>query len=64
MYIISFIAVLIHDWDPRERYHVILEVYDIVEHQKSFQNPNGGGLVVLRAKVPASSMVKYPWWWW
>ncbi len=56
-------AVIIHDWNRRPEYHVILQAFDIVEQQIESTQDGGGGLVVLRAKQPRPNF-EYPEWWW
>ena len=54
---------IIHDWNLRPEYHVILQAFDIVEQQIESTQPGGGGLVVLRAKQPRPTNFEYPEWW-
>ena len=40
------------------------QIFDIVESQLDSNQPGGGGMVILRAKVPKATMKKIPDWWW
>ncbi len=54
---------IIHDWNRRPEYHVILQAFDIVEQQIESTQVGGGGIVILRAKQPRPNF-EYPEWWW
>ena len=56
-------VVIIHDWNRRPEYHVILQAFDIVEQQIESTQVGGGGIVILRAKQPRPNF-EYPEWWW
>ncbi len=57
-------VVVVHDWNLRPEYHVILQAFDIVEQQIESDQIGGGGIVILRPKNPRPTNFVYPDWWW